>query len=65
MNEAVVNPKRVCPLCGEDNECTGAISSGPHQPCWCTSANISKETIAQIPAGRIGVCICLKCAQNR
>ncbi|PYP87867.1 MAG: hypothetical protein DMG65_16320 [Candidatus Angelobacter sp. Gp1-AA117] len=65
MSTTPINPRRVCPLCGGDNECTGAISSEPHQPCWCTAANISRETIARIPAGKIGVCICAKCAQDR
>jgi hypothetical protein len=50
-----------CPLCGRPNGC--AMAAGGQEPCWCASATISPETLAQIPAAlRDVACLCAECA---
>jgi hypothetical protein len=56
--------KRKCPLCGGDNQCSGASRAEPHVPCWCTSVAVSKEALAAIPKDRLGICICRACAER-
>jgi hypothetical protein len=49
-----------CPLCGNDNACGAAAGQST---CWCFSADISPEALAQVPADQQGLaCVCAQCA---
>jgi hypothetical protein len=49
-----------CPVCGDDNACGAAAGQST---CWCFSAEISPEALAQVPAEQQGVaCVCARCA---
>ncbi len=49
---------RQCPLCQDNNLC--AVND--NVPCWCVSAEIKPELIAQVPNELTGKsCICKKC----
>jgi len=53
----------VCPLCGGPNGCAPAQSGTFDGPCWCTTAEFSKELLDRVPpAERRTACICRQCA---
>ena len=57
---------RLCPLCGQANQCAMEIEkqTGVQQgACWCSSASFSAELLGQIPdALRNQACVCEVCA---
>ena len=57
---------RLCPLCGQANQCAMEIEKQtgvPQGACWCCSASISAELLSQIPeALRNQACVCPACA---
>jgi len=61
-----VNP-RLCPLCGQVNQCAMEVerATGVKQPpCWCTETSFDAALLAGIPAqARDKACICVACAQ--
>jgi len=62
----VVHDPRLCPLCGQANQCAMEIEKQtgvPQGACWCCSASISAELLSQIPeALRNQACVCPACA---
>ena len=61
-----VNP-RLCPLCGQVNQCAMEVerATGVKQPpCWCTEVSFDAALLASIPEHASGnSCICAACAQ--
>lgn len=57
---------RVCPLCGQGNQCAMQIEreTGVAQgPCWCTTAVFDHAVLERVPAeARQLACICARCA---
>lgn len=52
-----LNGDKVCPLCGEYNQC----KSG-EETCWCFHVKVPKELIERIPEEKRGKsCICERC----
>lgn len=52
--------KKICPLCGEDNNCN---SEG--DICWCYNTDIPSEILELVPeANRGEACICLDCIEK-
>jgi hypothetical protein len=53
--------RRVCPICGNDNDC--AHEQGlPDGACWCSHIAVPKELMARIPDNLKGkACICRNC----
>ena len=51
------SPERVCPLCGQDNNCQHNEAT-----CWCASVKIPKYILDMIPEDKKGkACICKAC----
>jgi Cysteine-rich CWC len=63
---AIAPDPRLCPLCGQANQCAMEIEKQtgvPQSACWCSSAAISAELLSQIPeALRNQACVCPACA---
>ena len=56
-------PNSTCPLCGGANQCAPAASGTLDVECWCTTASISSEALAKVPADLIDkACLCPRCA---
>ena len=58
-SSAVATSARLCPLCGEANDC--AMAAGESAACWCSGAVFPaqlRERAASSPAR----CICARCA---
>ncbi len=57
---------RLCPLCGQGNQCANEIERAtgvPQEACWCTTASFSAELLERVPvAARRLACICARCA---
>ncbi|WP_306416477.1 MULTISPECIES: cysteine-rich CWC family protein [Paenibacillus] len=58
-----INPK-ICPLCGNDNQC--AYQAGrPPQECWCMNISVPKALLEKIPSElRRKACVCKRCVQQ-
>lgn len=64
MNETTLDTSR-CPICGTQNKCVMADGAEPGTPCWCTSLQISRETLDRVPEeARNKACICPNCASQ-
>jgi len=63
-----VNPDpTICPLCGKNNRCGMAQSSGNDQPCWCMSGEFSfpDSLLNEVTdAAKNKACICRECASR-
>lgn len=61
-----INP-RLCPLCGQANQCAMEVerASGVQQPpCWCAQTVFTAELLARIPEPARGTaCLCAACAR--
>jgi hypothetical protein len=56
-------PNTRCPLCGGANDCTPAATGRLDVACWCTTAAISPEALARVPAELVNkACLCPRCA---
>lgn len=52
-----------CPLCGGANQCAPAAAGTFAVECWCTTAAISPDALARVPAELVGkACLCPRCA---
>lgn len=59
--QPLANP--TCPLCGGANQCAPATAGTFAVECWCTTAAISPEALARVPAELVGkACLCPRCA---
>ncbi|MCC6075219.1 cysteine-rich CWC family protein [Pseudomonas sp. GCM10022188] len=53
----------ICPLCGGANQCAPARAGTFAVDCWCKTASISPEALAQVPEELVGkACLCPRCA---
>lgn len=51
--------ERICPLCGEDNNCKH------NKDCWCVGVVVPKYIIEMIPEYKRGkACICKSCVDK-
>lgn len=58
-------PNTICPLCGGANNCAPAAAGSLDVPCWCSTVAVSKEALAQVPAGLVNkACLCPRCAAS-
>lgn len=56
-------PHSLCPLCGGNNQCAPAAAGHFDVACWCTTAAISPEALARVPAELVNkACLCPRCA---
>ncbi|TDU32447.1 cysteine-rich CWC protein [Panacagrimonas perspica] len=56
-------PNTVCPICGGSNQCAPASTGTFDVECWCTTASVSAEALARVPADLIDkACLCPRCA---
>ena len=59
---------RVCPLCGQPNQCAmeALRATGVKQPpCWCSQLKFDPELLERIPEHVRGkACVCASCAQS-
>ena len=56
-------PNHICPLCGGANQCAPAKAGTLEVECWCTTASISPEALARVPAELVNkACLCPRCA---
>lgn len=56
-------PNHICPLCGGANQCAPAKAGSLDVACWCTTAEISPQALALIPAELVNkACLCPRCA---
>ena len=56
-------PNHICPLCGGANQCAPAKAGTLEVECWCTTASISPEALARVPAELVRkACLCPRCA---
>lgn len=56
----IKEPHRVCPLCGEDNNCQHGQGN-----CWCESLEFPKGLLDMIPDDKKGkACICRSCLEK-
>ncbi|HEX5362312.1 MAG TPA: cysteine-rich CWC family protein [Fluviicoccus sp.] len=56
-------PNTRCPLCGGANDCAPASTGRLDVTCWCTTAAISPEALARVPAELVNkACLCPRCA---
>lgn len=54
------NIERVCPLCGQDNNCHSRS-----EECWCFHMEIPKSLLDLIPEDKKGEsCICRSCIEK-
>jgi hypothetical protein len=52
-----------CPLCGGANQYAPATAGTFAVECWCTTAAISPEALARVPAELVGkACLYPRCA---
>lgn len=57
---SVQGQERICPLCGQDNNC-----QHDHEKCWCVSAVFPKDIFVLIPEEKRGrACICETCLEK-
>jgi hypothetical protein len=51
--------ERICPLCGQDNNCQH------NQECWCHTVKFPKQILDLIPDDKKGkACICKACLEK-
>lgn len=63
MEENVVD-KKICPLCGGENDCH-AEKEGSHDVCWCVTTKIPKGLLEKIPQEKRGkACVCKRCVED-
>lgn len=56
-------PETRCPLCGGANQCAPAQTGKLDVECWCSTAAISPQALARVPADKINkACLCPRCA---
>ncbi len=57
---------RLCPLCGQGNQCANEIERAtgvPQEACWCTTAHFDTALLERVPVeARRLACICARCA---
>lgn len=59
-----IAPNR-CPLCGQANSCSQADPARADQSCWCLTAEVDSQALAQVPdALKDRTCLCPCCAQG-
>ncbi len=67
MQVALPPDPRLCPLCGEPNECAMEVerASGVMQPpCWCSQVKFEASLLSRIPEHARGkACLCAACAK--
>ena len=52
-----------CPICGNANECSAALSGSFSSRCWCASMTFTAKALALVPESqRNSICICKACA---
>ena len=53
-------PERICPLCGEDNNCQHG-----QKECWCSSVKFPKHILDMVPDDKKRkACICKSCFEK-
>jgi len=54
---------RICPICGEDNNCQHGKDG--QERCWCMEVSFPKHILDMIPDDKKGkACICLSCLKK-
>lgn len=57
---AVEGVERICPLCGEDNNCQHGEGS-----CWCKDYKIPQHILDMVPDDKKRkVCVCKSCIEK-
>lgn len=52
--------ERICPLCGQDNNCQHGQGD-----CWCSTVEFPKDILELIPDDKKGkTCICKSCLEK-
>jgi hypothetical protein len=53
---------KVCPICGQPNNCRHDESLAAGNRCWCSDIKVSPRVLAMVPPEQLGkACICQDC----
>jgi hypothetical protein len=53
--------KGLCPICGEDNNCS-LVAGLEASTCWCMTTKVPSELLDRVPMGkRRDSCVCKEC----
>jgi len=57
---SVEGQERICPLCGQDNNC-----QHDQESCWCAAVKFPKHVLDLIPEDKKGkACVCKACLEK-